>query len=89
MVTPPLVRSKIITHYEDGMKIKEIAQIVNVPRRTVSDIIKRFNETGSLNVKPKHGRPSKITKSIGKYILRDINKSRDKTSIELKHEISD
>ena len=62
-------------------KASEIARLLNVPRRTVYNCLKRLEETGSINDRRRSGRPK--TATSGKI----IKKIRDKIRYNLKRSI--
>ena len=57
---------------KEKKKASEIAQLLNVPRRTVYDCLKRLEETGSIDDCRRSGRPK--TATSGKI----VKKIRDK-----------
>lgn len=51
------LRAGIIRLFEQGKSGRQIAKDMNLPQRTVSDAIKRYQETGSHEDRPRSGRP--------------------------------
>jgi transposase len=51
------LRAGIIRLFEQGKSGRQIAKDMNLPQRTVSDAIKRFQETGSNKDRARSGRP--------------------------------
>jgi inhibitor of nuclear factor kappa-B kinase subunit alpha len=59
-------RPAIIRLFEEGKKISEIARLLNLPRMTVSDAVKRYQETGSNNDRVRSGRPRTSNTSMNR-----------------------
>ena len=59
------LKEKIVAYYErnsvEGPTYKSMSEIFDVPLKTVHNIIKRYNETGSVENLPKPGRKRKTT----------------------------
>jgi transposase len=51
---------RIISAYFTGTKQTIISTQLNIPTSTVSDIIKKYKETGSTKPKQRSGRPKKL-----------------------------
>src|SRR3954468_319688 len=68
---------------EQGYSTREIGLMEGVGNKTVSRIIKKKKESGSLNNKPKIGRPRLLQKSDEQRILRYINSAECITAIEI------
>ena len=43
--------------FKNGEKISDIARVLQQPRSTISDIIRRFREAGTVENRPRSGRP--------------------------------
>ncbi|KAG9290691.1 hypothetical protein G9A89_011654 [Geosiphon pyriformis] len=54
-------RNTICLLQQHGKKYRDIANIVNCSLTTVSDTIKRFKETGSIDSRPRSGRQRLFT----------------------------
>ena len=61
MKTTSEQRANIIFLHQEGISMREIAKRVKCTRNGVSDVIKRFRETGSTDDKLRSGRPRKST----------------------------
>ena len=59
-------RPAIVRLFEDGKRISEIARLLNLPRMTVSDAVKRYQETGSNNDRVRSGRPRTSNTSVNR-----------------------
>jgi transposase len=69
-------RDAIIRLFEGGKKISEISRLLNIPWSTVSDAIKRYQQTGSNADRKRSGRPkSARTKKNIKKIKNLIEKN--------------
>lgn len=55
-------RQLIVDLYNKKRKQQDIADILGISQQVVSYWIKRYTLTSSVNVKPKSGRPTKLTK---------------------------
>ncbi|PIO54236.1 transposase [Teladorsagia circumcincta] len=55
--TSESTRKAIVNMKEAGMKGATIARILKIPERTVSSILSRFRERGTVTNKPRSGRP--------------------------------
>ena len=61
------LKEKIVSYWENNTTesssptFKSIADIFDLPRKTVSDIINRYKKTGSVENLPKTGRKKKTT----------------------------
>jgi transposase len=71
----------IISLYNDGKRPLIISKTLNIPRNTVYDAIKRYKELGSLEDRPRSGRPvtgatvankEKIRKKISRNLQRSM-----------------
>ena len=65
---------------------REIAELYNVSRKTVSLILKRYRETGEVrdNRKGRSGRKSKIDQEARQLLFEESFRDPSKTSIDLK-----
>ena len=82
---PVLVRKLIVDARQDGMTIKETAKVFKVCTSTVTKLMRRYKETGSLEpMKPMNGRkPSLSCEQLSK-ITETIQKQPDITLEEIK-----
>jgi transposase len=61
-MSPEEVAQAVALH-NDGRSIRYIANLLGIPRSTVSDAIQRFRETGSYARKPGQGR-RRVTNAV-------------------------
>ena len=80
-------RQKVIVLHE-GYSQCQISSTTGYSKTAVTEIIKKFRETGSLEDRKKSGRPSKLTKDDNKYLKTLSLKNRKKTSTELAKNIN-
>ncbi|KAG9297494.1 hypothetical protein G9A89_020896 [Geosiphon pyriformis] len=69
-------RNTICLLQQHGKKYRDIANIVNCSLTTVSDTIKRFKETGSIDSRPRSGRPPLFTHQKYRRLKRLVTLNR-------------
>ncbi len=83
-------RSKITVLYQQQKKKSFIAMEMKLSWSTVSNIIKKFEDSGNINRKSGSGRPRKTTIAQDRLIIRQIKKnpfiSTRKLSIQLSND---
>ena len=57
----PDLKKVAVDLLKNGEKISEIARVLQQPRSTISDIIRRFREAGTVENRPRLGRPLQWT----------------------------
>lgn len=62
-------KSDIIRLLKDGKSISSISEITKIPRTTINSVIKKFNESGSIENFPRIGRPKKLTDHNERYLM--------------------
>ena len=60
-------RQKVILLHEEGYSQRHISSKTGYSKTAVTEIIKKFRETGSLKDRKKSGRPTKRTNDDDKY----------------------
>lgn len=68
------IRKLVIDHYKGGKSQREIAEIVEIPRGTVKNIIKRFNDEKRIASKTKISPKKLFSERDERWIL---HKSRN------------
>ena len=63
-------RSLVIEFTNGGMSQKEIAHTLNISRRSVQYIIKKFKETGQVADRERSGRPLILSKRMERLVVR-------------------
>lgn len=81
-------RYNVIFWWEQGKSQVEIAKTTQVSRRSVQEIIRKYNETGDVVDRPKSGRKRKITESLEQRIKVTALRDRRKSSSTIAAEVS-
>nr|CAH7769952.1 unnamed protein product [Callosobruchus chinensis] len=76
--------SRIIALWQEGFSRHQIANRLNVVRSTVSRTIRRYEETGEVNSRPRTGRPTVSTRREDRYIAQLARRERSVTVPVLK-----
>nr|CAH7733055.1 unnamed protein product [Callosobruchus chinensis] len=61
-------RTRIIALWQEGLSRHQIANRLNVVRSTISRTIRRYEEIGEVNSRPRTGRPTVSTRREDRYI---------------------
>nr|CAH7749153.1 unnamed protein product [Callosobruchus chinensis] len=72
--------TRIIALWEEGLSRHQIANRLNVVRSTVSKTIRRYEETGEVNSRPRTGRPTVSTRREDRYIAQLARRERSVTA---------
>nr|CAH7750529.1 unnamed protein product [Callosobruchus chinensis] len=72
-------RARIIALWQEGLSRHQIANRLNVVRSTVSRTIRRYEETGEVNSKPRTGRPTVSARREDRYIAQLARRERSVT----------
>ena len=81
-------RQKVIVLREEGYSQRQISSKTGYSKTAVTETIKKFRETGSLEDGKKSGRPPKLTKDDNKYLKALSLRNRKITSTELAKDIN-
>ena len=80
------LKRRIVTIYEDGQGYKKIANTLKLSCSTVAKIIQRFKSAGSIQNRPRVGRPKKLSAPPERHIqmlsLKDRRRSPASISAE-------
>ncbi len=68
------VRQLVIFNYAKGKSGNAISRLLNLPRSTICDILKRFKED-RIESHQQEGRPEKLTEVEKRFIGREIEKN--------------
>lgn len=68
-------KNLIIQEHKKGKSYRAISKFFNKPFATVQYIIKKFKTTGSVENKPRSGRPKKLSRRDVSLILREVDKN--------------
>ena len=83
------VKAIILNHKNNGKKVREISELVGIPKSTVQDIITRFRERGAHTTAARAGRPRKTTPADDRTIIRSVRKNRKLTAKEIMDTLPD
>nr|CAH7763863.1 unnamed protein product [Callosobruchus chinensis] len=72
-------RTQTIALWQEGLSRHQIANRLNVVRSTVSRTIRRYEETGEVNIRPRAGRPTVSTRREDRYIAQLAGRKRSVT----------
>ncbi|CAI9594484.1 unnamed protein product [Staurois parvus] len=64
------LKKRIVALHKDGLGYKNIAKTLKLSCSTVAKTIQRFNMTGSIQNRPRHGRPKKLSARTQHHIQR-------------------
>ena len=81
-------RQKVIVLHEEGNSQRQISSKTGYSKTAVTETIKKFRDTGSLEDRKKSGRPPKLTKDDNKYLKTLSLRNRKKTLTELAKNIN-
>ena len=76
-------RQKVFVLHEEGYSQRQISSKIGYSKTAVTEIIKKFRETGSLEDRKKSGSPPKLIKDDNKYLKTLSLRNRKKTSTVL------
>jgi transposase len=82
------VRQLVIWHHTKQKSVREISRLLNVPKSTVGDIIKRFNNEDRIESVRQPGRPEKLTLRDKCLISRLIKANPKRSAAQLCAEVS-
>ena len=68
--------------------LKEIGEQYGISQNTVSTIIKRHRETGTLEARKRDGRPKTTTPRVDKVMKRELKKNPFATAAEVKSAVA-
>lgn len=81
------MKAKIIKAYQHGTKMSDIAKNFNMYRGTVSKIIKKYKEKGTVETSFKSGRPRKTSVYTDRLIRRISSANPRKTARQIHQEL--
>ena len=89
------LKSVIVKKFKTGKySIRDLTKVYNIPKSTIQDWLTKWKKTGSLENKPKDGRPKILSnhnlKQIKKMVIKDIKATpkQIKRSLNLKASIT-
>lgn len=78
------IRLRIIFLHEEGLSHRQIAERLDINHSTVTRTIQRRNETGSVETRPRSGRPRVTNERQDRYIAQVVRRSRSVTVSSLR-----
>ena len=70
------IKKLVVDLYEDGHKLREISKLLSVPYMTISNIVKKYRNTGSVENKKRCGRPKLVSDRDYRKLERLIKANR-------------
>ena len=83
------LKKKVVELYRAERKQKEISENLNIPKGTISEIIKKFQARGSVATAQKSGRPKKLSTKAEKTMKRISVADPRKSSREISQEMAE
>ena len=77
------LREKIVELYKTGKGYKKISKELRMPISSVQTLIKKWKMRDSVETKPRSGRPTKISATTARVIVRDAKKNPRITSADI------
>ena len=77
------LREKVIELYKTGKGYKKISKELRIPISSVQTLIKKWKMRDSVETKPRSGRPTKLSATTARKIVRDAKKNPQITSAEI------
>lgn len=89
MDVPTEIRNLIITYHQDGMSRRRIAELVHRPKSTVIDIVRHYNETGSIETlrSGRCGRPRLLSQRDERALARESVANPHLTAREIRSRV--
>ncbi|XP_065642126.1 uncharacterized protein LOC136073818 [Hydra vulgaris] len=69
---PEVMKNLIISHHQNGKSLSQIREMLCIPKSTVQSIIKKFSTEGSVQNKPRTGRPKILLERTENWLVRKI-----------------
>ena len=76
-------RGEIVGLYKGDFSYRKIAEILDIPKSTVGEVIKKYNEQGLTTTAPRSGRPKILSEYDKKQLLKITKENRFDTLEEL------
>lgn len=65
-------RQLVIFHFAKGKTNREISELLNIPKSTVGDIIRRYKNEDRIDSVPQNGRPKILSQNDERYIMKKV-----------------
>lgn len=82
------LREVIVKLNSEGKSLRDISKIVKRSHCTVYKIINKYKQTGSVQNKPRNGRPKKLSNREIKEIAKDVKKNPTSSAVKIAEKIS-
>ena len=82
------LKNRIIKFYKDGEGYKKLSSRLNIPVSTVRNIVKKWQERGTVKVKSRCGRPRKISERQMRSLVRNVTVKPQTTSKDLQQHLA-
>lgn len=86
--TDDSIRKLIVQHRQEGKSVKEIAEIFKISTRTVINIYKRYEQTGSVSAEKSTGRPRLTTAEEDEHLREASKQNPLKSARVMKSELA-
>ena len=77
------IRERIIKSYEENTNISELSRIFGIPRTTIGSVIKKFNQTGSVENRSGRGRKKLFTVRDSTELSRVVKQNRRRSLADI------
>jgi transposase len=81
-------RGEIVGLSKGGFSQRKIAELLNFPKSTVGEVIKKYNEQGLTTTASRSGRPKILSERDNRQLIKIIKENRNKTLEELTEEFN-
>jgi len=81
------MRNAVVLMHSNGNTYANISANTNIPISTIADIIKKHRNQGTVENKPRCGRPKKLDSRANRRLVREVKKKRSITSSELRNSL--
>ena len=82
------VRLLILQGKQDGISNRQLGRLFGCSEKAVRDLLKRFRDTGSVQDRPRSGRPPKLSIRQQRTLVRSCVKDRKKTAYNHQQELT-
>ena len=85
----PDLKKVAVDLLKNGEKISEIARVLQQPKSTISDIIRRFREAGTVENRPRSGRPPTMDDRDYRLLEKIVKTERRAPLVEITAKFND
>jgi len=78
-------KKAIVKLNNSGVSQAEISRRLDIPRTTITDILKRFRRRGNVENTHRSGAPSKLSRLDTRGLSRLVRKTRRKSLVDITH----